>query len=100
MIKDAKENPGQFASGEIQDFLLGILVVPILIGVLLLALFFILGFTSVLGGPFMIGKFFFYVFLIGAGTVSFISWKVIKFTKQITKKEVNRTIHVENVSKE
>jgi hypothetical protein len=100
MMRDAKENPGQFAGGEIQDLLVGMFIVPILIGILLLALFFILGFTSVLGGPFMIGRIFFYLFLIGGGTTSFILWKIIKFTKQITKKAVDDTIHVENVSKE
>lgn len=100
MVKDAQENPGEFAGGEIQDFLIGMLIVPVLIVVLLIGFFFIVGFTTVVGGPFMIGKIFFYILLISGTLTSIVLWKIIAFAKRITKKTVDTTIHVENISKE
>ncbi len=61
MASEAKENPGKFAGGQVGELFVGMLIVPSLIALLLLGSFFILGYTSWLGGPYGFFKFLFII---------------------------------------
>ncbi|MEI8175188.1 MAG: hypothetical protein WCG28_04535, partial [bacterium] len=50
-VNEARENPGKFAGGKVGDFFVNMLIVPSLILFVILSSFFILGFTTFLGGP-------------------------------------------------
>ena len=94
MVKEGSENPGNFAGGQVADLLTGLFVVPIVIGVGVLILLFILSFTTLLGGPFGLAKFFFFVVLFGILSLGSFVWKLSKLAKRMTHKTVDETIKV------
>lgn len=89
-IKDARENPSIFAGGQVKDFLWGVFVLPIIVCILILGIFFVIGFTDLFGFQIGFFKFLFWVALF----MSFIFFSVIRriigsisktTTKQTTK---------------
>jgi len=79
MVKEGKENPGEFASSSVSDFITGILITPIIITLIVLVILFLLSFTAVFGGPFGIAKFFFFVILFGTIILFYFISKIIFF---------------------
>ena len=96
MAKEAKENPGKFAGGQVGELFLGMLIIPSLLAVFFLVSFFILGYTSLLGGPFGFFKvlFIFSVFCILC--LGYFLRKIYKMIKVVTKDVVESTIKVES----
>lgn len=86
--REIKENPGSFAGGEAVTVALGFLVVPIIIGLLGIVLFFLLGFTSVIGGPFGFFKILFIISIVVAIGV----FKIIKASFRFIRKSTRRVV--------
>ncbi len=63
-----------------------------------LILFYLLGYTNILGGPFGLGKFLFIITLIGVFIGLIFFWKISKLAQKISKPEVKKdeTINVES----
>lgn len=96
MARDAKENPGKFATDEASNLFVSMLLMPIISAVLLIGLLFILGFTTWLGGPFAFFKFLFFFSVIGITTFFFILRKAYLAMKRAASSSVNKTIKVES----
>jgi len=96
MTNEAKENPGKFAGGQVGELFIGMLIMPSLLTLFLLVSFFILGYTTLLGGPFGFFKilFIFSVFVILC--LLYFLRKIYKMIKTVTKDVVDSTIKVES----
>ncbi len=64
MIKEGRENPSRLAGEQTAEMMWGIVLVPIIICVLLLILFFIMGYTHLFGFSSGFFRFLFWFFLI------------------------------------
>lgn len=91
-VKDIRNDAGGFAGDQVVDVVTGILAIPLLLSVGALVLFFILGYTALLGGPF---GFFKILFVVGA-SVSFLLFLVVRplfrFIRAGTKEVVDRGV--------
>lgn len=96
MAHDASRDPGRLAAGLAGEALLGILIVPAISTLLFLALFFVLGYTHLLGGPFGFFRFLFIVFTLCVISVSWLLWKVHRAVRRATRHTVNSTLKVES----
>lgn len=93
-IKEARQNPGGFAGGEVVDVLLGLLWIPIILALAVLVLFFLLGFTTVLGGPFGLFKVLFILAVIIALVLFSIIRPIIRLVRRGTKRAVDTAANV------
>ena len=91
-IKELKSNPGGFAGEQTRDVIIGVILLPLIIIVLGLAFLFILGFTKLLGGPYLFFKFVFFLGLIITLVSSFFIYKLTSFLRRTTKKIVDETV--------
>ncbi len=91
-IKEARTNPGNFAGGQATELLWGILIIPIVIVVVVLGLFFIIGYTDVFGFQLGFFKFLFWVALIVSVTIFSVLRKVIKVASRIATKGTRRVV--------
>lgn len=96
MIKEGTEDPGKFAGNQVSDLFIGIFVLPIIAATTLLGGLFILGFTSILGGPYSFFRFFFFISIFCVFTFFMILRKMYKMIKKNTKHVVDRTIKVDS----
>lgn len=64
MVKEGTENPERFAKNQAKDAVIGALIVPIVILILFLGFLFVLSYTQVLGGPYGIARFFFWLLVV------------------------------------
>jgi hypothetical protein len=96
MVKEAKENPGNFAGSQARDAILGIVILPLIIVILGLAFLFALAFTKFLGGPYIFFKIIFFIGLVSSFVIGSIIYKITSALRSTTKKVVNKT--VENIS--
>ncbi|MCX6752467.1 MAG: hypothetical protein NTZ87_03140 [Candidatus Nomurabacteria bacterium] len=96
MANEVRENPGKFAGGKIGEMFLGVLFMPSLISFIIVCGFFILGFTTFLGGPYGFFKFLFVIFFLGILCVVYFIRKIYRFIKSITENAVNDTIKVKS----
>ncbi len=96
MASEAKENPGKFAGGQAGSMFLDLLVTPALITLFCLISFFILGFTSWLGGPYWFFKFLFFLTLAAIVLIFYLLRKIYLLIKSVTKNVVESTIKVES----
>lgn len=96
MVRDARENPGNFASSQVGDLFMGMFIMPIISAVLLLGGLFILGFTELLGGPYSFFRFFFWLSIFCMFFFFYILRKMYKLVKSTTKGAVDQTIKVES----
>ncbi len=92
MIKEGRRDPGGLAGDETKDVLIGLLLIPALGILLWLALMFILGFTTLLGGPMGFFKFIFILSLIGTVVLGTIVRKLLGLVRRGTKQVVDKTI--------
>ncbi|MEK7586034.1 MAG: hypothetical protein AAB477_02280 [Patescibacteria group bacterium] len=95
-IKEAKEDPGNFAGSQARDVIFGIILIPLIIVLLGLTFLFFLAYTKFLGGPYLFFKIVFIIGLIVSFTFGSIVYKLTSVLRRTTKKVVNKTI--ENVS--
>jgi hypothetical protein len=94
MARDAKTDPGGFVGGGVADAFVGMLITPLIVAIGVLVLLFLLSFTTVLGGPFGLAKFFFFVVLFGTYMLFSIIRKLSRVAKKVTKQAVDKTIKV------
>jgi len=93
LVKEARENPSGLAGDEVSDVLWGIVLVPLIIAIIGIILFFIIGYTNLFGFQFGFFKFLFWLSLI----VSFIIFSIIRrIVKSVSKSTV---IHTKSVLK-
>lgn len=89
-VKNGVKDPSGFG----QDTLLEIIKIPLVIftigGTLALALFFVLGFTSLLSGPFGFFKFVFWFLAIFFVILEVVFWKLYSKAKSLIQKAKNR----------
>ncbi|MCX6720096.1 MAG: hypothetical protein NTV36_03270 [Candidatus Staskawiczbacteria bacterium] len=96
MASEAKDNPGKFAGGKAGEFFVDMLVMPTLILFVVLCSFFILGFTTFLGGPYVFFKVLFILLFLCVVCVLYFLRKIYKFIKSITENVVTSTLKVES----
>ncbi len=63
LYKEFKEDPAKASGAELVDMLREIILIPKIIALVILVIFFILGFTSLLSGPMLFFKILFWFFL-------------------------------------
>ncbi|MBI3305914.1 hypothetical protein HYZ82_02120 [Candidatus Nomurabacteria bacterium] len=99
MAKEAKENPGKFASGQASDFFMDLLFLPAILTLSSLIILFTLGFTdfpSFLGGPYFFFKVLFFLLLTAVIFMAYFLRKIHKLIKSVTKNTMDRTIEVKS----
>jgi len=89
-VKNGVANPTRFG----QNAILEVVKIPLVIftvgGVLAFALFFILGWTEVLSGPFGFFRFLFWFLLIPFVILQIVFWKIFSSFKKLVKRAKNR----------
>ncbi len=90
--KEIRQDTGGFVAGEVAETAIGILIIPGIVIVLFLALFFILGFTNLLGGPMGFFKFLFILGLVVSLGIVAILRPIIRLLKRGTKRAVDAGI--------
>lgn len=73
-IKDARQNPSKFAGEQTKEVLWAVMIVPIVISLIGLILFFIMGYTELFGSQLGFFKFLFWLGFI----VSFVFFLIIR----------------------
>ncbi len=96
MASEAKANPGKFASGQAGSMFLDLLVIPAIITLVPLGIFFLFGFTSFLGGPYLFFRVLFFLTLSALFFVIYFLLKIYKFIKSVTKKTVEGALKVKS----
>lgn len=84
--REFQKNPSSFVESGVKETALSILIIPAVIAILILILLFILSFTHLLGGPFGLAKFFFFILLIGYGLISIPIYLFYKLVKKASRK--------------
>lgn len=94
LYKEARENPGKVAGEEFFGALTGIVLLPAIIFGAVLALFFVLGFTTLVFGygPFMLAKVLFYILLPLYLLTIFIIWRIARRMRRHMETFTNNTI--------
>ncbi len=98
-IREAKENPSALAGNEVGDTLWGIVLVPLVIGIIGIILFFIIGYTNLFGFHLGFFKFLFWLSLIIGLIVFSVIRSLIKSVSRSTTihtKSIIKTLDLEN----
>lgn len=98
-IKEARENPSTFAGGQTKDFLWGIFLLPLVICILVLGLFFVLGYTELFGSHLGFFKFLFWVALIVSFLIFSLFRRIIGVASKIATKQTRRVVEAVVVEK-
>ena len=96
MAREAKENPGKFAGGKVGEYFVGSLIVPSLVLFLILVIFFVLGFTHLLGGPYWFFQFLFVLSFLSILGLIYILRKIYKFIMSVTNNVVSSVLKVDS----
>ncbi len=91
-IKDARANPSGFAGEQAKEILWGILIIPIIICILILGLFFIIGYTEVLGFQLGFFKFLFWIALIVSFSVFSLLRRLIRATSRVASSQTRKVV--------
>lgn len=92
--KQFRNNPANFMQDEANGFLNGLVFLPFFVSGLFVILFFILGFTTLLTGPYGFFKFIFFITFIPFILFLYIVLKTLKIIKRMNKNILNETIKV------
>lgn len=93
-VREVRDDTGGFVADEVVGLLKGFLIIPVVIVGIALALFFILGFTTLLGGPM---GFFKVLFILGAFvsiTIGAVVYPLVRFAKRSARRITRSTIRV------
>ncbi len=91
--KEIKQDAGGFVAGEVAETVIeGLLLIPGLIALGALVLFFILGFTTLLGGPMGFFKFLFILSVVVLLSIIAMLRPIIRLLKRGTKRAVDHTV--------
>lgn len=74
MVNDARSNPSGLAGEQVREVLWGIVMIPLVISIIIVALFYIVGYTDLFGFQLGFFKFLFWV----AGIVGFIIFSTLR----------------------
>lgn len=74
MVKEARTNPSGLAGEQVREVLWGIVMVPLVISIIIVALFYIAGYTDLFGFQLGFFKFLFWV----AGIVGFVIFSTLR----------------------
>lgn len=96
MASEAKENPGKFAGGQVGELFISMFVLPTLFAIAFLSGLFVLGYTTLLGGPYGFFKVIFLLSIFGILCIVYFLIKIYKMIQGVTKKVVDATITVES----
>lgn len=96
-IKQGVHKPEEFVQEQLFGILFGALLVPALLFIGFFVLIVILAFTSVLGGPYVIAKIFFWFLAVVYFSIGYLIFMVIKTIKKGTRAGVSKV--QEGVSK-
>ncbi len=91
-IKDARANPSKFAGEQAGEMLRGIMIIPIIISVLGLGLFFIMGYTHIFGFQLGFFKLLFWLGLIVGFIFFSLVRRIIRATSRVTSNQTRRVI--------
>jgi uncharacterized Tic20 family protein len=91
-IKDARANPSGFAGEQTKEILWGIMIIPIIICALVIILFFVIGYTDVLGFQLGFFKFLFWVALIVSFSIFSLLRRIIRATSRTVTSGSKRVI--------
>lgn len=97
---DFRKDPKGFAMDETNGFLNGMILMPFLFPSLLVILFFILGYTSLLTGPYGFFKFVFWVTFIPLSIFLYFIINTLKMIKRTNKNVADNVINVKAEVKE
>lgn len=90
LVKDGLDNPGNLASEEMRGFSIGLLIIPILVVLGWLAITFILGFTTLLGGPIGFFKLLFVISAVTSTIALILIFEAIKTLSRKAKELINK----------
>ncbi len=77
MVRDARTNPSGLAGEQVREVLWGIVMIPLVISIIIISLFFIVGYTELFGFQLGFFKFLFWVALIVATAIFSVLRKII-----------------------
>ncbi len=95
-----RQDPKGFLGEEADGFLNSMFILPFIVPSLFIIFFFILGFTSLLSGPYGFFKFVFFITFIPFVIFASIIFRALKTIKRANKKVINETIVVKAEVKE
>lgn len=85
-INEARQKPVSFGLGKGGEFILGILIIPIIIYVSVVVLLFLSGYTETFGFESLLARVIFWIIFVPGVISSFVFLKVRRFLKKISKK--------------
>jgi uncharacterized Tic20 family protein len=77
MFKEARSNPSGLAGEQVREILWGIVTIPLVLAVIIVALFFIIGYTDLFGFQFGFFKLLFWIALVVGFTIFSLIRKII-----------------------
>lgn len=82
MAQEGLNNPEAFAEDQAKEALIGALILPVIVVLGFLAFLFVLAYTGILGGPYGVAKFFFWIVTIIYVVVGYTLYKVATTLKR------------------
>lgn len=95
-----RKDPSGFLQDEAKGFLNGLVFLPMIAPAFFVILFFVLGYTDLLTGPYGFFKFVFWVFFIPFVIILAIIVKAMRIVRRASKQAIEKTIHVKAEVKE
>ena len=96
-VKELKEDPGKFAGGQVGEAVTGVLIIPAIVVILGLTFLFILGFTHLLGGPYLLFRIVFFIGLFISIGLGFVLYTLTMVVRRATKRVVNKTVETVSI---
>lgn len=87
MAQEAASNPQAFAEQQAKEAMIGAMIFPLVVFLGFLAFLFILAYTHLLGGPYGVAKFFFWIIGIIYATAGYVLYKIVTSLKRIVQKQ-------------
>jgi uncharacterized RDD family membrane protein YckC len=85
------KNPQNFVEEGVTETALSFLILPAIFCFLFLVLLFVLGFTGLIGGPFLLAKIFFWIVLIISSIIAVPVYFFYKLVKKVSRKAGSTT---------
>lgn len=95
-IKEASQNPASFGLGKGGEFLLGLIIIPIIIYIAVVVLLFLSGYTETFGIESILARVVFWVLFIPGALSALLFFKIRNFLKKLSKKGdnfINKKMH-------
>ena len=96
MVKETSRDPGKLVSGMVGNVFISMFLMPTISAVFFLGLFYLLGYTHLLVGPFGFFRLLFLLSVIGSAFFFYILYKLYRAVRGATKHSSKETIKVES----